>query len=70
MKITVSQVAPSPLGLRLGLRVEHEKAGWVRFDTTVLVLDRLTYAERAFLTNWLNDSRRDEEWEEDCPMFP
>jgi hypothetical protein len=69
MKITVSQIAPSRKGLRLGLRIEHEKAGWVRFATTVLLLDSLTYAERQMLLSWLEDSPRQDDWDEDIPLF-
>lgn len=68
MKITVSQIAPSREGLRLGLRIEHEKAHWVRFGVTVLALDRLTYAERQLLLSWLEDARTAEDWESDTPF--
>lgn len=69
MKVTISQVAPTKSGLRLGLRIEHEKAGWVRFATTVLLLDRLTYSERAMLLAWLENTRSAENWEDDDPLF-
>jgi len=68
MKVTISQVAPSPQGLRLGLRIEHEKAGWIRFGTTVLLLEDLTYAERGYVTDWLN-GRAVEVEDLDQPLF-
>lgn len=67
LKVTVSGVAPSPQGLRLGLTIEHEQAHWMRFATTVLVLDTLTYAERQFLLEFLEDYPRDRELDE--PLF-
>lgn len=68
MKVTITSAAPSTQGLRLGLRLEHEKAGWIRFATTVLVVKDLTYAERAYLTEQLNAFSYELD-EEDEPLF-
>lgn len=54
LSITVQSVAESDKGLLLGLRVEHTQAGWIRFGVSLLVLEDLTDAERAFLTDRLN----------------
>lgn len=54
MKVTVTQMSPTPSGLRLGLRVEHEKAGWIRFAATALVISDLSREERAVLLKALN----------------
>jgi hypothetical protein len=54
VKITLSQIAPHPQGLLLGLRVEHEKAGWIRFCTTVLLVNELPLSERKTLYEALN----------------
>lgn len=59
MKVTISQIAPHPQGLVLGVRIEHEKAGWVRFSTTVLVSSELTRMERVWLLDMLNGARDD-----------
>ncbi|HKN46200.1 MAG TPA: hypothetical protein VJW23_19995 [Propionibacteriaceae bacterium] len=68
MKVTITSAAPSTQGLRLGLRIEHEKAGWIRFATTVLVVKDLTYGERAYLTEALN--RFEQELDDvDEPLF-
>lgn len=55
MKVTISQAAPTPSGLVLGLRVELQNAGWIRFATTVLVVDDLDLASRQALTAALNN---------------
>ena len=54
MKVTVTQIAPHPQGLRLGLRIEHEKAGWVRFGATVLLVNTISVEERRSLYEALN----------------
>jgi hypothetical protein len=54
MKVTVTQIAPHPQGLRLGLRIEHEKAAWIRFATTVLLVEELTTEERGTLYHAMN----------------
>jgi len=54
MKITVTSILPHPSGLVLGLRVEHEKAGWIRFATTVLLIDAVNDDACATLTDALN----------------
>lgn len=59
MKITITDSHPTPSGLRLGLRVEHEKAGWIRFATTVLVVDRLSFESRQAVVQALNEARDD-----------
>ena len=70
MKVTVSTATPSPSGLRLGLRVEHEKAGWVRFATSVLLYDDLDAESIQAITYWLNhrcDAER-EDLDEALPL--
>lgn len=69
IKVTVSQVAPSPEGLLLGVVVEHTKAKWMRFSTCVLAPKHLTYAERQYLLAFLEGyaDMRDEEYDE--PLF-
>lgn len=54
MKVTLTQIAPHPQGLALGLRIEHEKAGWIRFATTVLLVEELPQEERKTLFEALN----------------
>lgn len=54
MKITITQAIPSPSGLRLALRVEHEKAGWIRFSTAVLLVEKLDLESRQYITQCLN----------------
>lgn len=68
LKVTVSHIAPTSQGLVLGLQVEHKKAGWMRFCTTVLAVNDLTYGERQMLMQWLEDA--DPRMEElDNPLF-
>lgn len=69
MKVTVSTATPSPSGLRLGLRVEHEKAGWVRFCTTVVLYDDLDAESVQAITHWLNH-RYDAEREGEQDALP
>jgi hypothetical protein len=69
MKITVSQVAPHPQGLVCGLRIEHERAGWVRFATTVLVTAQLDEESRATLTAALNRADDTDSRYEDVALF-
>lgn len=66
-KITVSQIAPSREGLRLGLIVEHEKAGWIRFAVTTLAPNQLSWSERQLLLSFLEDSPQEEVADE--PLF-
>lgn len=54
MKITVTDILPSTKGLVLGLRVEHEKAGWIRFATTVLLVESLDVETRRWLVRSLD----------------
>lgn len=54
IRITVQSLAPSDDGVLLGLRLEHEQAGWIRFGVSLLILEDLTDAERAFLVDRLN----------------
>lgn len=54
VKITVQSVAPSDQGILLGLRIEHEKAGWIRFGCSLIVMEDLTAAERAMFVDRLN----------------
>lgn len=68
MKITVTSVCPTPQGVRFGLRVEHEKAGWVRFATTVLLVDALTNDDRRALTKALDSAAF--RWNEDLVSEP
>lgn len=56
-KITVSQASPTPSGLRLGMRIEHEKAGWVRFSTCVILDDDLSEQELANIQRWVMRAR-------------
>lgn len=68
IKVTVSQVVPTPSGLRMGLRVEHTQAKWVRFCTTVILYTDLTYAERQTICAYLaGDFGPDEVL--DAPLF-
>jgi len=69
MKITVTQVAPSKRGLLLGLKLEDEKHGWVRFAMTVLVAEDLKYHERQLLLSWLEDAAESPYRELDVPLF-
>lgn len=68
MKVTITSTTPSNQGLHLGLRIEHEKAGWVRFATTVLVASSLNYRERQMILDWLEDAREPLESELDTPF--
>lgn len=71
LKITVDQAAPSPSGLVLGCRVEHDKAGWIRFGVAMLVVDNLSSDCRAALVEALNGAHMrvlDTE-PEDEPLF-
>lgn len=68
MKVTITSTTPSKQGLHLGLRIEHEKAGWVRFATTVLVAGSLNYRERQMILDWLEDARTPLETELDTPF--
>lgn len=70
MKVTITDVVPDPHGLRMGLRIEHEKAGWVRFGVTLLVVDRLTFFERQALLSALDHAAGNWEVGEDIPLFP
>lgn len=54
MKVTITQIAPHPQGLSLGLRIEHEKAGWIRFGATVLLVNDISLQERKTLYEALN----------------
>lgn len=71
MKVIISQAAPHPQGLRLGLRIEHEKAGWVRFSATVLVVEELSTEDRAALTFALDRARyrSHEDLSQETPLF-
>lgn len=42
MKVTITSAVPTERGLRLALRVEHERAGWIRFCASVLLYDDIT----------------------------
>lgn len=57
MKVAVTKVTPHREGLYLGLVIKHEKAGWVRFATTVLVVDDLSPLERRMILHALSKSR-------------
>lgn len=69
MKVTITGASPDPQGLRLGLRIEHERAGWVKFDTTVLVCDRLSVFERASLLSALDHAAGTRVEDLDLPLF-
>lgn len=69
IKVTVSQIAPSPEGLLLGVVVEHTKAKWMRFTTCVLAPRILTYAERQYLLAFLEGYTDTPELVEDEPLF-
>lgn len=69
MKVAITQVAPHPQGLRLGLRVEHEKAGWIRFETTVLLVDQLSIFERQSLLSALDGASGRLVEDLDIPLF-
>lgn len=53
-KVTITGAVPHPDGLRLALRVENEKAGWLRFAAAVLVVQSLDVPSRAALTKALD----------------
>lgn len=59
MKVTITGAAPTAQGLRLGLRIEHEKAGWIRFSATTLVVHSLTFGERCALMKALTRAAED-----------
>lgn len=69
MKVTVTGVSPHRDGLRLGLTVEHERAGWVRFTTSVLVVDRLSIWERESLMSALDHAIGQVDAGQDRPLF-
>lgn len=54
MKITITGAAPHPQGLQLGLRVEGPKKSWLRFNTTVLVVEALDARQRGHLLKALD----------------
>lgn len=69
MKVTITGAAPDPQGLRLALRIEHEKAGWIKFDQTVLICDRLSYVDRASLLSALDHAAGRWELQQEEPLF-
>jgi hypothetical protein len=67
MKVTLTSTSPHPQGLCLGLVVEGPKRSWIRFSTTVLLVNDLSLEEREWLTRLLD--RLDEPArEEDEPL--
>ena len=68
MKVTVDKATPSPSGLRLGLRIEHEKAGWIRFATTVVLYDQLDGESVQAITRWLNQQADRSREDLDVPL--
>lgn len=69
MKVTITGAAPDPQGLRLALRVEHEKAGWIRFEITTLIVDRLSIFERQSLVSALDHAAGTRVEDLDAPLF-
>lgn len=59
MKITVDAVAPTPGGIRLGLRVEGDKHAWLRFSTAVLLVEDLSLVERQWIVKALDQAVED-----------
>lgn len=69
MKVRITGASPHPQGLMLGLTIEGEKRSWIRFATTVLVVQELTLQERECLYDALNHGRTmADEWL-DLPLF-
>lgn len=62
MKVTITSAAPIRGGLRLALRIEHEKAGWIRFNTAVLLVSDLSLIEREYLTAALDHAASEESY--------
>lgn len=69
MKITVTGTAPHPQGLMVGLRVEVQRAGWIRFATTVLIVEDLSNDDRRAITEALNKSADRVREDLDTPLF-
>jgi hypothetical protein len=69
MKITVVGISPHPKGLLCGLRVEHERAGWIRFATTVLVVDEMDKESRQAIVALLNRAAESDSRWEDVDLF-
>lgn len=68
MKVTITSTAPSQGGVRLGLRIEHEKAGWIRFCSTVLLINDLKMHEREWLVAALNHGADPDRFVEDLEL--
>jgi len=68
MKVTITGAVPIRGGLRLALRVEHEKAGWIRFNSVVLLVSDLSLMEREYLTAALDHAASEESYAEQVPL--
>lgn len=54
MKIVVTQILPSPSGLRCGLRIEGPQGSWLRFAEAEVPYALVTDDVRQALTEFLN----------------
>lgn len=68
MKVTVDSAAPSERGLRLGLKIQHEKAGWIRFAGTVVLYEQLTLEDMQAIVQWWHQGQEREERDLDTPL--
>lgn len=67
MKVTVTQVIPTKDGLRLALRIESDRAGWLRFGATAVLFEDWSDETCVQVTRWLN-RRHDQACEADEPL--
>lgn len=68
IKVTVNEAIPTPEGVLLGLTVEHARAGWVRFTTTMLFTHELSPEEWGELAFYARTEPNPDDYE-DTPLF-
>ena len=68
MKVTVTGIAVTEQGLRLGLTIQHEKAGWIRFAGSMVLYETLSAADMRSLVQWWHQSQDQAGEERDEPL--
>ena len=69
IKVEVQTATPTPQGLRLGVRIEHEQAGWIRFNSTILLYETLGNLDRLRVIRYLESAAVGRDEDLDVPLF-